>query len=133
MNKTMVCSIPMIVLAGVLALAPLVSAQTGQQQAVPLKEFTITGTVTCSKYVYSKPERKGFSPAEAIRLCISQGYSYVIVSGKDVYPLEGDRKQLAKLVGEKITITGHTDTSHLAPTYAYHDPLAATTIGPSKE
>ncbi len=75
-----------------------------------IKGVNITGTVTCTKYVNSKPDRKGFTAAEAIRLCASQGYAYVIVSGKNVYPLEGDKTQMAKLAGEKVTVTGHVIT-----------------------
>jgi hypothetical protein len=130
MIKMTVYRISFIVLAGVLALAPMVAAQSSSQAAS--KDVTITGTVTCSKYVYSKPDRKGFTPAEAIRLCASQGYAYVIVAGKNVYPLEGDKNQMAKLAGEKVTVTGHVDADRAAGvTYAYHDTIQATTIVPS--
>jgi len=119
-----------IVCAGVLALAPMVAAQSSSQAAS--RDVTITGTVTCSKYIYSKPDRKGFTAAEAIRLCASQGYAYVIVSGKNVYPLEGDKNQMAKLAGEKVTVTGHVNTDQPeGVTYAYHDTVQATTIAPS--
>jgi hypothetical protein len=129
-NKRTSYRIPFVVLASVLALAPMVAAQSTSK--VASKDVTITGTVTCTKYVYSKPERKGFTAAEAIRLCASQGYAYVIVVGKDVYPLEGDKNQLAKLAGEKVTVTGHVDTDRPAgATYAYQETIAATTIVPS--
>jgi hypothetical protein len=119
-----------IVCASVLALAPMVAAQSSSQAAS--RDVTITGTVTCSKYIYSKPDRKGFTAAEAIRLCASQGYAYVIVSGKNVYPLEGDKNQMAKLAGEKVTVTGHVNTDQPeGVTYAYHDTVQATTIAPS--
>jgi hypothetical protein len=119
-----------IVCAGVFALAPIVAAQSSSQAAS--RDVTITGTVTCSKYIYSKPDRKGFTAAEAIRLCASQGYAYVIVSGKNVYPLEGDKNQMAKLAGEKVTVTGHVNTDQPeGVTYAYHDTVQATTIAPS--
>ena len=119
-----------IVCAGVLALAPMLAAQSSSQAAS--KDVSITGTVTCSKYVYSKPDRKGFTPAEAIRLCASQGYAYVIVSGRNVYPLAGDKNQMAKLAGEKVTVTGHVNTDQPeGVTYAYHDTVQATTIVPS--
>jgi len=135
MINRMICRVSfvvlsVVVLSGVLAMAPKVAAQSSAQARAG--EVTITGTVTCSKYVYSKPERKGFTTAEAIRMCASQGYSYVIVSGKDVYPLEGDSNKLAKLAGEKVTITGHVDTDQ--PTdakYTYHDTIATTTVVPS--
>jgi len=121
--------ISFILLATILTLSPKVAAQS-TSPAQP--EVTITGIVTCSKYVYSKPERKGFTTAEAIRMCASQGYSWVIVSGKNVYPLEGNKSQLWKLAGEKVTITGHVDTDQSANTkYAYHDTVATTTVAPS--
>jgi hypothetical protein len=130
MIKMTTCRTAFVVLASVLALAPMVAAQSTSKPAS--KDVTITGTVTCSKYVYSKPERKGFTAAEAIRLCASQGYAYVIVVGKNVYPLEGDKNQLAKLAGEKVTVTGHVDTDRPAgATYAYQETIAAKTIVPS--
>jgi hypothetical protein len=128
-NKT-VCGISFVALAGVLALAPMIAAQSSYQAAS--KNVTITGTVTCSKYVNSRPERKGFTGAEAIRLCASQGYPYVIVSGKNVYPLEGDKTQMAKLAGEKVTVTGHVDTDRPErATEAYQGTVAASTIVPA--
>ena len=130
MIKSTIRRISFIMCAGVLALAPMVAAQSSSQAAS--KDVTITGIVTCSKYIYSKPDRKGFTPAEAIRLCASQGYAYVVVSGKNVYPLEGDKNQLAKLAGEKVTVTGHVNTDQPAnESYAYHDTVQLTTIVPS--
>jgi hypothetical protein len=122
--------ISLLVLAGVLALVPLVAAQSSSQTAS--KDVKITGTVTCSKYVNSKPEHKGFTAAEAIRMCASQGFPYVIVVGKNVYPLEGDKNQMAKLAGEKVTVTGHLYTDRPeGATEAYQGTVAATTIVPS--
>jgi len=123
-------TVSLVVLAGVLALAPMVAAQSSSQAAS--KDVTITGTVTCAKYAYSKPDRKGFSVAEAIRMCASQGYAYVIVSGKNVYPLQGDKNQMAKLAGETATVTGHILTDRPAGVnYAYQATVEATTIVPS--
>ena len=133
MTKRTVSRIWWIVLAGVLAFAPMVAAQA-TSKARP-KDVTVTGTVTCSKYVYSEPECKGFIAAEAIHLCASQGYSYVIVAGKDVYDIfmaEGYKNELAKLAGEKVTVTGHADTDRpVAAAYAYQGPFETTTIVPS--
>jgi hypothetical protein len=123
-------TVSLIVLAGVLAVAPMVAAQSSSQAAS--KDVTITGTVTCAKYVYSKPDRKGFTAAEAIRMCASQGYAYVIVSGKNVYPLDGDKNQMAKLAGEKVTVTGHVNTDvPEGATYAYSGTVSATTMVPA--
>lgn len=125
-SKT-VCRFSLILFTSVLMLTPRVAGQSSSQ-ARP-DEVTITGTVTCSKYIYSKPERKGFTTAEAIRMCASQGYSYVIVSGRNVYPLEGDRNKLAKLAGEKVTVTGHVDTDQEARgNYTYHETVDTTSV-----
>lgn len=130
MNKMTTFRISFLVAAGVLALASMATAGTASQTAP--KNVTITGTVTCSKYVNSKPERKGFTAAEAIRLCASQGYAYVIVSGKNVYGLQGDKNQLAKLAGDKITVTGHVITDRPeGATEAYQGTVETTTIVPA--
>jgi hypothetical protein len=130
MNKIMSSRIVTIALTGVFAIAPMVAAQSSSQAGS--KDLTITGTVTCSKYAYSKPDRKAFTAAEAIRMCIGQGYPVVIVSGKDVYPLKGDKNQMVKLAGEKVTVTGHVDTDQPAGvSYAYHETVSATSIVPS--
>jgi hypothetical protein len=130
MINSVVCRVSFIMFLSVLALAPLAVGQTSSS-AQPA-EVTITGTVTCSKYIYSKPDRKGFTAAEAIRMCASQGYAYVIVSGKNVYPLEGNKGQFAKLAGETVTVTGHVDTDRAASsTYKYHETIDATTVTPS--
>jgi hypothetical protein len=118
------------VLAGALALASTnVSAQSAPKSGV-----TITGTVTCSKYVNSTPYQKGMTQTEAIHMCISQGYSYVIVSGKNVYRLQGDSKQLAKLAGDKVTVVGYFNTDEpKGPEYAYQGTVQGVTITPSAD
>lgn len=132
MIKKMAGRISFVALTVVFAAAPVVLGQTASQ-ARPA-DVTITGTVTCSKYVYSGPNRKGFTAAEAIRMCISQGYSWVIVSGRDIYPLEGDYGKLAKLAGEKVTITGHVDTERsVNRNFVYHDVIDTTAVAPSSK
>ena len=130
MKNIIASRIPLMLIAGVLSLAPIAGAQSSMKGGS--KDVTITGTVTCAKYAFSKPDRKGFTAAEAIRMCINQGYAYVIVAGKDVYPLKGDKNQMAKLAGEKVTVTGYVDTDQPSGvSYAYHETVDATTIVPS--
>ena len=126
-------TVSLAVLAGVLALASTAAtAQAGSQ--TPAKGVTITGTVTCSKYVNSKPDRKGFTQAEAIRMCASQGYAYVIVSGKSVYRLQGDHNQIAKLAGDKVTVVGYFNTDEVKGSeYAYQGTVEGVTITPTAE
>jgi hypothetical protein len=54
------------------------------------------------------------------------------VSGKNVYPLEGDKNQMAKLAGEKVTVVGHVITDlPQGATEAYQGTVAATSIVPA--
>src|SRR5882724_6644522 len=64
MKKMIDYRISLLLIASVFALAPVAGAQSKASS----KDVTITGTVTCAKYAFSKPDRKGFTPAEAIRM-----------------------------------------------------------------
>ena len=109
------------------------TATAGQSSRSDTSAVTITGQVSCSKFVGPVIPRKGFTVAETIRLCISQGFSYTIVSGKKIYPLVGDKNQLAKLAGETVTVTGHVNPDmSVGATYALMDPVEADTVIPSK-
>lgn len=104
MNTKRMGEMSMAVFAIFLAVLAAMAAQS-PSSVVP-GDVILTGTVSCSKFGASRPSQKGFSQAEAIHMCISQGYNYVLVVGKRVYPLEGDSKRFAELVGEKVTIAG---------------------------
>jgi len=108
---------------------------TAAQSSKPASTaVTITGQVSCSKFSGPVVPRKGFSIAETIRLCVSQGYDYTIVSGKNIYPLVGDKQQLAKMAGETVTVNGHVspDMRPAGASYALMEPVEATTVVPSK-
>jgi hypothetical protein len=107
MRKQTICGISLVAVAGMLALVPAAGAQSAKAAS---NQVTITGTVTCSKFVNSRPDRKGFSAAEAIRLCVRQGYDYVLISGKNAYTLQGAKDELAKLAGSKATVAGRVNT-----------------------
>jgi hypothetical protein len=95
--------------------------------------ITITGQVSCSKFTGPVIPRKGFTVAETIRLCISQGYSYTIVAGKNVYPLVGDKNQLAKLAGETVTVNGHLNSDKpTGAAYAFKGEVEADAVLPAK-
>jgi hypothetical protein len=130
MNKMTICKVSLIVLADVFALPPLVAAQSSSQAAP--KTVSVTGTVSCSRFAGAVIPRKGFTVAETIRLCINQGGDYTLVSGKNIYPLQGDKKQLWAMAGEKVTVTGNVVTDRPEGlNYAYQAPVQATTIVPS--
>lgn len=130
MRKVMNYRSLFIVLAAFCVVLPAAAGQSSSRSAAPV---TITGQVSCSKFEGPVIPRKGFTVAETIHLCISQGYSYTIVSGKNVYPLIGDKNQLAKLAGETVTVSGHLNPD-MAPgaTYAQMAPVAADSVVPAK-
>jgi hypothetical protein len=130
MNRITVCRISFAVLACFFVLVPVAAAQSSAKGAE--NDVKITGTLSCSMFARTKPYRKGFTTAEAVHLCISQGYGYVIVSGRNIYPIDGDKKQLWKLSGETVSIIGHVDEDKPKDTaFVYNDKVQATTIAPA--
>jgi hypothetical protein len=121
-----------VAFASALVLVPVMVAQSPAKAAED--DVKITGTLSCSLFATSKPYRKGFTVAEAVHLCISQGYSYVIVSGRNIYPIGGDQKQLWKLAGETVSITGHvSDDKAKDRAFVFKEKVQATTIAPASK
>jgi hypothetical protein len=130
MNKKLTFGISSAIAALLFAVLPAVASQNQTNTAPNTVNFT--GKVSCSKFGASTPSQKGMSQSMAIQQCISQGYTYVLVVGKRVYPLEGDHKELAKMVGQTVTVAGHLNAEK--PTgaeSAFNGTLEATTIKPS--
>ena len=72
-------------------------AQSGQQ--------TFTGTVSdnmCGKQHMAKDK----SAAQCTRECVKGGLDYALVVGDKVYTLKGEKAQIDKFAGEKVTVTG---------------------------
>jgi hypothetical protein len=125
--------ISFIVLAGVLALAPMLAAQSSVQAEA--NAVSITGRVSCSRFgVGSITARKGMSIAQTIWYCATfQGGQYTLVSGKQIFLLTGDRNLLEKMSGQTVVVAGHVSQAEPAPTsYALMGTLQATTIAPAK-
>jgi hypothetical protein len=57
---------------------------------------------------------KDKSPAECTRMCVQDGMKYALVVDKKLYTLDGHETELAKLAGEKATITGTVTGSTIA-------------------
>jgi hypothetical protein len=132
MNKTTVCRISFAALASAFALVPGAAAQSVAKAAE--NDVKITGTLSCTLFARTKPYRKGFTTAEAVHLCISQGYGYVVVSGRNIYPIDGDSKLLWKLAGETVSITGHVNEDKAKDTsFVYKEKVQATTITPASK
>jgi hypothetical protein len=49
---------------------------------------------------------QGATAAQCTRKCVKQGSDFAIVSDGQVYTLKGDKSQLDKLAGQKVTIKG---------------------------
>ena len=49
---------------------------------------------------------KNLSPAQCTRECVKQGSDFALVVGSKVYTLKGDKAQIDKYAGEKVTIKG---------------------------
>jgi hypothetical protein len=125
--------ISFIVLAGVLALAPMVAAQSSVQAEA--NAVSITGKVSCSRFgIGSITARKGMSVAQTIWYCATfQGGQYTLVSGKQIFLLTGDRNLLAKMAGQTVVVAGHVSQNEPpATSYALMGTLQATTIAPAK-
>jgi hypothetical protein len=98
-----ICTSLGLLIVGGLALSPTATAQS---RKISPDEVTVSGTVTCSKYVYAQPNSRSFSHPKAIRQCVGQGYQYVLASSETVYPLRGNQDELANVAGRKVAVTG---------------------------
>jgi hypothetical protein len=73
---------------------------------------TLTGTVSdvmCGAHHMIQ----GATPAQCTRKCLKQGSDFALVSGGQVYTLNGDKSQFDKLVGQKVTIKGKVNGAKL--------------------
>ena len=65
---------------------------------------------------------KNATPAQRTRECVKRGSDFALVSGTKVYTLKGDKTQLDKYAGQKVTIKGQ----------ASGDTLTVTSVAASK-
>jgi hypothetical protein len=54
---------------------------------------------------------KNLTPAQCTRECVKQGSDYALVVGSKVYTLKGDKAQIDKFAGQKVTIKGDASGS----------------------
>jgi hypothetical protein len=96
---------------------------------------TITGRVSCTRFGGgSVTPRKGMSVTQTIQFCANfMGGQYTIVSGKQIFLLSGDRKVLAKMSGQTVTVAGRLNTNEAdRPSYALMGTVEATSVAPAK-
>jgi hypothetical protein len=133
-NKMISTRISLLVIAGVLAMAPMISAQSSMKSDA--NPVSITGKVSCSKFgLGSVSARKGMSVAQTIQYCANfQGGEYTLVAGNKIYKLSGDTKMLAKMSGQTVEVAGRlvpesTDTAAMVQMGT----VAITDVVPTKE
>lgn len=83
-------------LATILALGAAWAAPAGKDQ-------TFTGVVS-DKMCGAK--HMGGDAASCTRACVKQGSDYALVVGDKVYTLKGDKAELDKFAGQKVTVKG---------------------------
>jgi hypothetical protein len=67
------------------------------------KDQTYTGVVSDTMCGAS---HMGKDPAACTRACVQRGSDYALVVGEKVYTLKGDKDELYKLAGQKVTVKG---------------------------
>ena len=134
MNKIISTRVSLLVIAGVLAMAPMISAQSSMK--ADANAVSITGKVSCSRFGRgSVTARKGMSVAQTIQYCANfQGGEFTLVSGNKIYKLSGDTKVLAKMSGQTVQVAGRlvpepTDTAAMVQMGT----VAITDVVPTKE
>jgi len=134
MNKIISTRVSLLVIAGVLAMAPMISAQSSMK--ADANAVSITGKVSCSRFGRgSVTARKGMSVAQTIQYCANfQGGEFTLVSGNKIYKLSGDTKVLAKMSGRTVQVAGRlvpepTDTAAMVQMGT----VAITDVVPTKE
>ena len=134
MNKIMSTRISMVVVAGVLAIAPMIAAQPSAQNDA--SAISVTGKVSCSRFGRgSVTARKGMSVAQTIQYCANfQGGEYTLVSGNRIYRLAGDTQELGKMSGQTVSVAGHmVPESTDVAAYELKGTLQVSEVVPTKE
>ena len=75
--------------------------------------ITLTGTVSCGHCQGIQPLHKGYTPFSWALNSVSQGDDIVLVSGDQVYKLQGDKDNLLKFMSAKARVSGRLDGSIL--------------------
>jgi len=73
---------------------------------------TFSGTVSDSM-CGAHHMMKNLTPAQCTRECVKQGSDYALVVGSKVYTLKGDKAQIDKYAGEKVTVKGDSSGSSI--------------------
>ncbi|MGH9502478.1 MAG: hypothetical protein ACRD20_06475 [Terriglobales bacterium] len=67
---------------------------------------TFAGMITDSRCGARHRMNSDKTSAECTRSCVRKGAHYVLVDGEKIYALQGDHRQLEKLAGQRVNVTG---------------------------
>jgi hypothetical protein len=79
-------------------------AKKGTKSA-PAGPVTVSGVVS-DVMCGAKHVMKDKSAAECTRECVSKGSKFALVSGDNLYTLEGHEAELDKFAGQRVTVSG---------------------------
>lgn len=103
-----------LMMTGIIALSAIaVLAQNSSQ--------TFTGEISDSM-CGAHHMMKNATPAQCTRECVKEGSDFALIRGTKVYTLKGDKAQLDKFAGQKVTIKGE----------ASGDTITVKSVGPAK-
>jgi hypothetical protein len=74
---------------------------------------TVSGMLTDSRCGARHPMSSGKTTAECVRACVRKGADYILVDGDHRYTLAGNKEQLSKLAGQRVTVVGQLEGSRL--------------------
>lgn len=77
--------------------------------AAPTHSYT--GTVTDTKCGLTHPS--GVTAAQCTNACVKMGAHYALAVGNQVYQLDGHAKQLHRLAGDKVVVTGRMEQGQI--------------------
>lgn len=94
-----------VVLSVVLCSGMLFAQGKGKTKEAPSRAVTISGVVS-DAMCGAKHMMKDKSAAECTRECVKKGSKFALVSGDNLYTLEGHEAELDKYAGQRVTVSG---------------------------
>lgn len=94
-----------VVLSVVLCSGMLFAQGKRKTQEAPPRPVTISGVVS-DAMCGAKHMMKDKSAAECTRECVKKGSKFALVSGDNLYTLEGHEAELDKYAGQRVAVSG---------------------------
>jgi hypothetical protein len=82
------------------------TAELPQSAALPNRQQTYVGMVTCSRCFAKHSAKIGATATDCARVCIRDGANFTFVNGDRTYHLEGDPAELKRVAGQRVQIVG---------------------------